>query len=818
MERRRFLACCCVAPAIARAGESDDMLYMLTYDHGGLVLWGMDSFQYYLDTAVQWMDRYPSFKIGLDNEAYTYDYMAEQNPKLLEKLRGILTRYRGRFGIGTCTYGQPLMGFINEESNIRQIGYARDTERTHFGWTPEIYLMSEQAMHAQIPQILLGFGFQGAIMRTHFMMYGYNPTFDLAIGWWVGLDGSRIPAVPTYKGEGAEFGAVTDDNRFLTRYPTIVKFSPEDFKKKFARIKPLLATRADDAGLRQEGLVKEYEGRPGYRWILLEEILPNFPAPTQDMKTAPDDFHLRMPWGYCGNEIWNQNRRAEVGVLTAERLAALEHLLDGEDHEDELRRSWKNLLVGQHHDIQITGRLRDAHKFLGQSIEASNHVTQASMRYVAARMQGGGAAQVTVFNPHSWPRQEWVEASLALPGGPTAALEVRRGGKVIPSVVLGIGEITQLAIFADVPAMGFSSYSVVPAESAPRLPASGIAFDESNLSVHTPHWNIRLHPEGGFVSLKDRRTGQEFLKSDRRSGFFAGKIEGADCESKGKWSLVPGPRGAPWMTAREVGSVGGIPYTLSLVLRADSPRLDFNAEFHFQNQRIGVLSDRPRDPVSGFIHEAKLRFKLFWAVEDGATGVRDVPFGVAETANPYVEGIYWAALSDGRTGAAIFNRGSMGTVREKDGGFSIPLAFAMYYVWGTRMLNGYFNYEFALHPFAGEWGRAGLHRGALEYNFPFVAVGTGPGDGRLGNETRLLESDSSAAIVSALYTAGGRTYARLFEYQGRPVEVELRYLKGPARLADVDLAGNETKLIASPLALRPWQFRTVRIEPLRKEG
>jgi len=46
----------------------------------------------------------------------------------------------------------------------------------------------------------------------------------------------------------------------------------------------------------------------------------------------------------------------------------------------------------------------------------------------------------------------------------------------------------------------------------------------------------------------------------------------------------------------------------------------------------------------------------------------------------------------------------------------------------------------------------------------------------------------------------------------------LRYLKGPARLADVDLAGNETKLIASPLALRPWQFRTVRIEPLRKEG
>ena len=129
------------------------------------------------------------------------------------------------------------MSFLNEESNIRQIGYALETERKYFGTAPDIYLMSEHAMHSQIPQIVAGFGFKGAIMRTHFMMYGYNPQFDVAIGWWVGLDGSRIAAVPTYKGEGAAFGQVTDDNLFLTRYPTIVKASPEDFRKKFARIK-----------------------------------------------------------------------------------------------------------------------------------------------------------------------------------------------------------------------------------------------------------------------------------------------------------------------------------------------------------------------------------------------------------------------------------------------------------------------------------------------------------------------------------------------------------------------------------------------------
>jgi hypothetical protein len=177
-----------------KAGEQNTStgskpMYMLTYDHGGLVLWGTDHFAKYLSSAVDWLNKYPGFKIGLDNEAYTYDFLRKKDTALLEKLRGYLKLYNGRFGIGTCTYGQPLSQFINEESNIRQIGYALETDQFVFGYTPSVYLMSEHAMHSQIPQILNGFGFKGAIMRTHFMMYGYNPTYNSATGWWIGIDG-----------------------------------------------------------------------------------------------------------------------------------------------------------------------------------------------------------------------------------------------------------------------------------------------------------------------------------------------------------------------------------------------------------------------------------------------------------------------------------------------------------------------------------------------------------------------------------------------------------------------------------------------------
>ena len=221
------------------------------------------------------------------------------------------------------------------------------------------------------------------------------------------------------------------------------------------------------------------------------------------------------------------------------------------------------------------------------------------------------------------------------------------------------------------------------------------------------------------------------------------------------------------------------------------------------------MSDVVRDSHSGFVHECKLRFKILPNFSGTVTGVHDVPFGVAETFDPYVQGIYWTALSDGRNGMALFNRGAMGSVREQDGGFSLVLAFAMYYVWRTVMLQGTYTYDFALWPFAGQWQEADLHRRALDYNFPLVAAGSAPGSGRLGSLAQPLEADSPGAVVTALYPRDGAPHVRVFEYRGTPASVQLR---GPGdRFTEVDLAGQSKGSISSTLALAPWEIRTVRI-------
>jgi len=165
-------------------------------------------------------------------------------------------------------------------------------------------------------------------------------------------------------------------------------------------------------------------------------------------------------------------------------------------------------------------------------------------------------------------------------------------------------------------------------------------------------------------------------------------------------------------------------------------------------QKIGQVSEDRRDWLSAFVHEHKLRLKVFPEMGEGPVGVRDLPFAVAETPERYVEGNYWTAVAGRTGGLAFLNRGTMGAVREADEAFSLPLAHAMYYVWETRMLRGRHGYEFALRPFVGEWRQADLHRAWQEVDLSGRPVGTTPGRREFGPwqfRTFVLERKVKAA-------------------------------------------------------------------------
>jgi hypothetical protein len=331
------------------------------------------------------------------------------------------------------------------------------------------------------------------------------------------------------------------------------------------------------------------------------------------------------------------------------------------------------------------------------------------------------------------------------------------------------------------------------------------------MKIKTPFWIIKLDKNGGFSSISNRATGKSLLQN-RRSGYFEGVIDGKSIVSSGKWDMDSIILNKNQIILSEVGKIGSIPYKIEMRLNDASPRIDFTAKFHFSNEKIGRVTENKREVASAFLHEEKLRFKVFPSLGIGTTGIRDLPFTIAETDNKYLEGNYWTALADGHSGIAFFNHGNMGSVHEDDGSFSIPLAYSMFYIWKTVILDGDFTYEFALYPFEGKWDNAGLHHEALNYNFPIIINSSKRGSGALGYQFQPFDLESQNIILSALYTQGEKLFIRFYESQGSKDVLKLKFQPDPARLTEVDLSGNEQDSGNSPFLFLPWQIKTFRLD------
>jgi hypothetical protein len=139
---------------------------------------------------------------------------------------------------------------------------------------------------------------------------------------------------------------------------------------------------------------------------------------------------------------------------------------------------------------------------------------------------------------------------------------------------------------------------------------------------------------------------------------------------------------------------------------------------------------------------------------------------------------------------------------------------------------GDINTSFA--PLAGRLNFSMTRRITLDHLLPLTNVNYTIGDG-----IRIIQSQEHP-VVSISYdlaipdnqtlihtrmadlTDLPSIYLRMYEHRGSDGQVLLDYTLSEARLAEVDLAGRELSLTTSPLQFRPWQIKTVRIEPSGK--
>jgi hypothetical protein len=255
---------------------------------------------------------------------------------------------------------------------------------------------------------------------------------------------------------------------------------------------------------------------------------------------------------------------------------------------------------------------------------------------------------------------------------------------------------------------------------------------------------------------------------------------------------------------------------MTYTLLAGSPRVDLHIRLQIpKGTRIACPSDTGtpdsrRGEGHFFDNANKLRYVLNTSLGDDARAVRHQPLIVAEmpTGAETVDANLWASLESKDAGLAIANRGSMG-LRRVGADLEPILAYSGEYVWGDNFLEGTYDYDFALIPYAGASGRGAAHRAAVEFDSPLFATAFEGVGGKLPMRRRLADIGRCPDAVTALslFPQDGHVFLRLCNMSATPT----RAMLPPSRVADLALRLGGP--VSGPAELKPWRAQTYELLP-----
>jgi len=242
-------------------------------------------------------------------------------------------------------------------------------------------------------------------------------------------------------------------------------------------------------------------------------------------------------------------RRNQQRILTAEKMSVLPALLDPTLRPDAARMhdAWENMLLFNEHTWTSVNSITRPESDETQcqleqkdleSVIASNDITK-TVEQSWAQLESVinvDHDSILVFNSLSWNRSGWVEADLA--DGQMVADAATK--QPVPQVILRKEAGTSMPVFGspthrvrfwagDLPAMGYRTFTVVPATASNAVSREPFPVSTGNV-LENNYYRITLDPDHGAIrSVYDKQLQKELV--DGKSPFaFASYIyvQGAD--------------------------------------------------------------------------------------------------------------------------------------------------------------------------------------------------------------------------------------------------------------------------------------------------
>ncbi len=811
-------------------------------------------------TALQLMREYPDFKFTA-SAAQAYVWMEEKYPAMFKEIQQRVKE--GRWEVIGGMWVEPDLNMPDGESLTRQIFYGKRYFQEKFGidinigWNPDSF-----GYNAQLPQIYKRAGIDYFV--TQKLLWASEFTkFPYRLFWWQAPDGSRL----------------------LTYFPSDYAnaIDPQKMARDAAVYGPMMwkydagTNSAPANGLNTMYLygVGDHGGGPtrvdldtAMRWQKSDLVYPkiNFSTATEyfadleknksELKIPTWDGELYFQYHRgvqtTQSEEKKLNRKNEVLMLDAEKIASIGMLFGNEYPQKNLDDAWKNILFNQFHDILPGSGIHinyvDAARRYAVSERINRDVINASLADLAAQVNSPGMG-VLVFNPLSWARTDQIDVEAQFSGPVRQVTALDPDGKPLLAQVLSRDAQTnrvKVRILAEnIPATGYKLIRLVAggnphpvAKDATR--AGHPAVVAANDSLENEFVRVKVDAKTGCItSLIDKVSKKEALDLPVQSeGSPAASPDGLPCGDLLQAFVDKPKRWDAWnvdadfvkqhtdlLQADEVKLIEHTPmravirvkhhlndstFVQDITLEAGVPRVDVHMQVDWHERHILL---KVAFPLAA--RNEKATFEIPYGTVERPT-TRRTP---AEQAQFEVPALRWADISDATHGFSLLNDSKYG-YDAKDNVLRLSLLRSP--TWPDPETDqGMHEFTYSLYPHRGTWREAMTVRQGYELNYPMFAVATTQHGGPLPATKSFFGASEDNIVITAVKKDAddNAIIVRYYEWAGKKGDVHLRLpqkttaawetnsmeaVQGP-----VDL-GTTRDVVTVPT--NPYEIKTVKVQ------
>lgn len=762
-------------------------------------------------SALDRMNETPDFCFTASSAQF-YDWVAENDPKMLEEIRKRVKE--GRWDAVGGWWVEPDVNIPSGEAMVRQGLYGQLTFQKLLGKKATVGYNPDSFGHTgNLPQILKLQGMQDYVfMRPQ----PQEKKLPADLFWWESSDGSRVltTRIPL---------SYNDSGPVRNRIQQILEKFPDEPMKSFMAY---YGAGDHGGGATKENIksineLKTEKGAPAIFYSTTDRYFKEmrndknlqFPVVKDDLQ------HHSVGCYTADSEIKKGNRQSESALVTAEKIAGIGAVAWGAHYpKQEFTKAWQRVLFMQFHDslagtslFEHSQNAREGHGFALDTAHQATYLAAQKLEWQIAA-EDPDSLYLVVFNPHAWEVLGNIEYDFNWGSQyhKSSRVDDEKGNALPHQWTAGqteAGSRKALVVQTLIPAMGYRQIRVHDAEP-PELKSVAKA-GENSLENEFIKVNIA---SSGTIGIVDKQTGKQLFVGGEtgcrgviindESDTWSHDVVAFDDEigSFGNATIKLLETGPLRATIRTISTYGVSTLTIDWMLYAGSKNLEARVTLDWHERHKMLKFSFPVDlesPVATYETSYAHIVRVNNGEED--PGQRWIDVSGTKEGQPFG----FSLINDAKYGYSVPGSDLRLSVTR-----SAPYAHHRpkvldpnaEHLWQDQ---GIQTFRMLLVPHEKTWKEAGVVRLAEEFISQPVAIYQGIHGGTMPKSGSFLSVDVPNVIVSAVKESenGDDTIIRCVETSGEPVT------------ATLDLAFANKKWSGS---FRPCEIKTLRVS--RKDG